>query len=218
MGCLNPTACGAPTSQTLGDYSRPIRQPHLHLHRRQMIFHENATRDSSAALTNASRSTANSTPPILHGRRVTFGVPITNRRLVMIATVRFGTLVGLLVFCVACGAQPGPSTAPTPLAPAPTPPAPPSGPPLSGPSTTYHFSAPLDRSVRSYTPTSKYVLYNNGAFSLRYEAFGGGAYTASYRQEDGRILFDFAADRRRLGARRAGRSRNAQRRFVGGPI
>lgn len=112
----------------------------------------------------------------------------------MIATVRFGTLVGLLVFCVACGAQPGPSTAPTPLAPAPTPPAPPSGPPLSGPSTTYHFSAPLDRSVRSYTPTSKYVLYNNGAFSLRYEAFGGGAYTGSYRQEDGRILFDFAAD------------------------
>ena len=129
----------------------------------------------------------------------------------MIATVRFGALVGLLVFCVACGAQPGPSTGPTP-------PAPPSGPPLSGPSTTYHFSAPLDRSVRSYTPTSKYVLYNNGAFSLRYEAFGGGAYTASYRQEDGRILFDFAADRRRLGARRAGRSRNAQRRFVGGPI
>jgi len=32
----------------------------------------------------------------------------------MIATVRFGTLVGLLVFCVACDAQPGPSTAPTP--------------------------------------------------------------------------------------------------------
>ena len=109
----------------------------------------------------------------------------------MIATVRIGTLVGLLVFCVACGAQPGPSTAPTPTAP--TPPAP-SGPPLSGPSTTYHFSAPLDRPVRSYTPTSKYVLYSNGAFSLRYEALGGAAYTGSYRQEDGHILFDFAAD------------------------
>ena len=110
----------------------------------------------------------------------------------MIATVRFGKLGSLLVFCVACGTQPGPSTALTPTAP--TPPAPPSGPPLSGPSTTYHFSAPLDRSVSSYTPTSKYVLYDNGAFSLRYEALDGGAHTGSYRQEDGHILFDFAAD------------------------
>jgi len=116
----------------------------------------------------------------------------------MIATVRFGALVGLLVFCVACGAQPGPSTAPTPPAPptAPTPPPPPSGPPLSGPSTTYHFSAPIDRAVSSYTTASTYMLYNNGAFSLRYEAFPGVAYTGSYRQEDGRILFDFGADGR----------------------
>lgn len=116
----------------------------------------------------------------------------------MIATVRFGTLVGLLVFCVACDAQPGPSTAPTPPAPptARTPPPPPSGPPLSGPSTTYHFSAPIDRAVSSYTQRSTYVLYNNGAFSFRYEAFAGVAYTGSYRQEDGRILFDFGADGR----------------------
>jgi hypothetical protein len=108
----------------------------------------------------------------------------------MIAIVRCGTLVGLLVFCVACGTQRSPSVPPT----APTPPAPPSGPPLSGPSTTYHFSAPLDRPVRGFTPTSKYMLYNNGAFSLRYEAFGGEGNTGSYRQEDGRILFDFGAD------------------------
>jgi len=40
------------------------------------------------------------------------------------------------------------------------------------------------------------VLYNNGAFSFRYEAFAGVAYTGSYRQEDGRILFDFGADGR----------------------
>jgi hypothetical protein len=115
----------------------------------------------------------------------------------MIATVRFGALVGLLVFCVACDAQQ--PTAPSPprsSAPptAPTPPAPPSGPPLSGPSTTYHFSAPLDYPVRSYTLTSKYVLYSNGAFSLRYEALGEVAYTGGYRQENGRILFDFGAD------------------------
>jgi hypothetical protein len=65
---------------------------------------------------------------------------------------------------------------------------------LSGPSTTYHFSAPLDRPVSGYTQTSKYLLHNNGAFSLRYEALGEGAYTGSYRQEDVRIVFDFGAD------------------------
>ena len=116
----------------------------------------------------------------------------------MIATVRFGTLVGLLVFCVACDTQPGPSTVPTPpaLPTAPTPPQPPSGPPLSGPSTPYYFSAPIDRAVSSYTQRSTFVLYNNGAFSFQYEAFAGVAYTGSYRQEDGSILFDFSADGR----------------------
>jgi hypothetical protein len=109
----------------------------------------------------------------------------------MIATVRLGALVGLVVFCVACDPQQptalGRSAPPT----APTPPAPPSGPPLSGPSTTYHFSAPLDQPVSSYTQTSSFVLYNNGAFAIRYEGFG--AY-GSYRQEDASILFDLAAD------------------------
>ena len=36
------------------------------------------------------------------------------------------------------------------------------------------------------------MLYSNGAFSLSYEGFE--PYTGSYRQEDGSILFDFAAD------------------------
>ena len=116
----------------------------------------------------------------------------------MIATVRFGTLVGLLVFYVACDAQrptaPSPPPSSTPPT-APSPPAPPSGPPLSGPSTTYHFSAPLDRPV-IYATTTKYVLYNNGAFSLRYDDAPGVAYSGSYRQEDGRVLFDFGADGR----------------------
>jgi hypothetical protein len=160
----------------------------------QMIS-TNATRASSAALTNACRLTANSTLPILHGRWVTFGIPISIRSLVMIATVRFGTLVGLLVFCVACDAQRPTAPSATLDAPtAPTPPAPPSGPSLSGPSITYHFIAPLDYPVRSFTPTSRYVLYNNGAFSLRYEALGEVAYTGRYRQEDGRFIFDFGAD------------------------
>jgi hypothetical protein len=66
---------------------------------------------------------------------------------------------------------------------------------LSGPSTTYHFIAPLDRPV-IYATTTKYVLYNNGAFSLRYDDAPGVAYTGSYQQEDGRIVFDFGADGR----------------------
>jgi len=65
---------------------------------------------------------------------------------------------------------------------------------LSGPSRSYHFSAPLDRPVYDFTLASRYVLYDNGAFSLRYESLGEGAYTGSYRQEDGHILFDFGAD------------------------
>jgi hypothetical protein len=35
------------------------------------------------------------------------------------------------------------------------------------------------------------VLYNNGAFSLRYESLGEWAYTGSYQREDERIIFDF---------------------------
>jgi len=114
----------------------------------------------------------------------------------MTAFVRCGTLIGLLVLCAACDAPR--TTAPTSIFPprssTPSPPPMPPEPPLSGPSTTYHFSAPLDYQVRGFTSTSSYVLYDNGAFSLRYESFDEGTYTGSYRQEDGRIIFDFGAD------------------------
>jgi hypothetical protein len=117
----------------------------------------------------------------------------------MFVTVRCGTLVGLLVCGVACDAErptaPGsffpPSSSTTP-----TPPAPPPGPSLSGPSTTYRFSAPLDRPLfpGSDTPTSRYVLYTNAGFSLQYESLGKAALTGSYQHIDGRIVFDFDAD------------------------
>ena len=115
----------------------------------------------------------------------------------MTATLRWRALVGLVVFSVACDAQrpTAPSPPPSSAVPtSPTAPAPSPGPPLSGPSTTYHFSAPLDSPVRSYTPTSKFVLYDNGAFSLRYEAFAGDGYSGSYQQQDGSVIFDFGAD------------------------
>jgi hypothetical protein len=41
------------------------------------------------------------------------------------------------------------------------------------------------------------VLYNNSAFSLRYESLGEGLYAGSYQQEAGRIIFDFGADGQR---------------------
>lgn len=115
----------------------------------------------------------------------------------MTAVVRCGTLVGLLVLCVACDDAQR-TTAPSSLLPprtsTPSPPPMPPAPPLSGPSTTYHFSAPLDYQVSGFTLTSSYVLYDNGAFSLRYESLGEGTYTGSYRQEEARIIFDFGAD------------------------
>lgn len=115
----------------------------------------------------------------------------------MTAVVRCGTLVGLLVLCVACDDAQR-TTAPSSLLPprtsTPSPPPMPPPPPLSGPSTTYHFSAPLDYQVSGFTLTSSYVLYDNGAFSLRYESLGEGTYTGSYRQEEARIIFDFGAD------------------------
>jgi hypothetical protein len=67
---------------------------------------------------------------------------------------------------------------------------------LSGPSTTYRFIAPLDSPVSPEAQTSKYVLFSNGAFSLRYEAFPGAVYSGSYQQEDERISLDFGADGR----------------------
>lgn len=117
----------------------------------------------------------------------------------MTALVRCGTLVGLLVFCVACelGSLPPSSLTPPiiPTSPSPTPPPPPAppGPPLSGPSTTYRFIAPLDHPVRDFTMTSEYVLYDNGAFSLGFDGSAALA-TGSYRLEDGSIVLDFGAD------------------------
>jgi hypothetical protein len=72
--------------------------------------------------------------------------------------------------------------------------------PLSTQAACSPFEWSLDLSARrlitrfTFTSTSSYVLYDNGAFSLRYESLDEGTYTGSYRQEDGRIIFDFLAD------------------------
>jgi len=111
----------------------------------------------------------------------------------MTAVVRCGTLLGVLVFSVACSNGNRP-TAPSPL---PTQPPPTAGvPPLTGPASTYLFSGNVPPyPVRPYTEASKYALYDNGAFSLQYASLGH-EYVGTYRQDNGLISFRFVADDR----------------------
>lgn len=55
---------------------------------------------------------------------------------------------------------------------------------------TYVFSGPLDYPVSGFTSESRYLLYENGTFGLRYDAFAY-VYTGTYRREDVTITFDF---------------------------
>jgi hypothetical protein len=122
----------------------------------------------------------------------------------MTAAVRYGTLLAVLVlFSVACDRADRP-TAPSLLPtqpPSASPPPPPAGavpvPPLSGPVSTYHFSEPLSYPVRDYTITSRYLLYDNGAFALQYGSTADGQVVGIYTRENGRVTFDFSpVDRR----------------------
>ena len=74
--------------------------------------------------------------------------------------------------------------------PPPPPPPPFDVPPLTGPSTLYRFSGPLlpASQVQGYTTTSSYVLYDNGAFALRYAA-PAFEYPGAYVREGDRISF-----------------------------
>ena len=58
---------------------------------------------------------------------------------------------------------------------------------------TYVFSEPLGGYVDVYTRESKYVLYDNSAFALEFAAFPR-PLLGVYRQENGRISFDFLAN------------------------
>ncbi len=111
----------------------------------------------------------------------------------MNTTVRRGAAVFLVVLSTACGssAPTSPTAIPQPL-PTPAPPtAPPTRafPPLSGPSRTFAFDRELSYRVRDYTKRSSFVLYDNGAFVLRYG--GPGEYRGGYTVADGVITFDW---------------------------
>ena len=64
-------------------------------------------------------------------------------------------------------------------------------PPLSGPSRTFTFDRSLASSgVQSYTTNSRFILYDNGAFVLKYDD-PGGEYRGGYTETNGDITFDW---------------------------
>jgi hypothetical protein len=110
----------------------------------------------------------------------------------MNTTVRRGAAVILLVLCSACGssAPTSPTVIPQPQPlPTPSPPPPRTFPPLSGPSRTFAFDHELTHPVRDYTKRSRIVLYDNGAFVLRYD--GLGEYRGGYTESSGIITFEW---------------------------
>ena len=113
---------------------------------------------------------------------------------IMNTTVRRGAAAFLVVLCTACGssAPTSPTVVPQPQPqpiPTPTPSPPRTFPPLSGPSRTFVFDHELTYPVRDYTKRSRIVLYDNGAFVLRYDGLGD--YRGGYMESNGVVSFDW---------------------------
>ena len=102
----------------------------------------------------------------------------------MTRVLRCGPLIGALMLGLACGTER--PTAPSAVAAQRTTTPPPhhlrrrphcpSGEPVA----TYVFSGPLDYAIRGFTTGSQYLLYDNGVFGLRYDAFAH-VYLGTYR-------------------------------------
>jgi hypothetical protein len=104
-------------------------------------------------------------------------------------------LMSVAVLSVACGSTPVAPTAATVASIQPTaapPPVPPttSFPPLSGASRSFTFDHPVANSVMDYTKHSQFVLYDNGAFALKYDSLGG-EYRGGYTESNGVINFQW---------------------------
>jgi hypothetical protein len=116
----------------------------------------------------------------------------------MAVLVRLGTLLALLVVSISCNNAERP-TAPSSLSSAPptivqSPPIG-GGPPVSGLAGVYVVSGPLSYPIKNYTTMSRYVLRDGGAFSLEYPSLRL-EYGGTYTNENGRVMFRFAADDR----------------------
>jgi hypothetical protein len=94
----------------------------------------------------------------------------------MTRVLRYGSLIGGLMLAVACGTEQ--PTAPSAL-------------PIPPTITVPLQQLPVGEPVATYvTPGSQYLLYGNGVFGLRYDAFAH-VYLGSYRQDYDTILFMF---------------------------
>jgi hypothetical protein len=98
----------------------------------------------------------------------------------MTVVSRCVTLCSLLVLSITCN-----------NADRPTDPSPPS----VGIVGTYVAGGPLSYPIQEYTASSRYVLRAGGAFELQYPSLRAD-YAGTYTDENGRITFRFAADRR----------------------
>ena len=110
-------------------------------------------------------------------------------------TLRRSAIVVLFLFGAACGSSAPTSptgTGQAPTLPLPTPPPATTFPPLSGPSRTFVFDRELSSRVSGYTKTSRFVLYDNGAFALQYPSLGkGDGYRGEYRDANGVMTFEW---------------------------
>ena len=109
----------------------------------------------------------------------------------MTRILRCGSLIGVLMLGLACGTErpTAPSAVPA-LRTAPPTPQPPQPLPSGEPVATYVFNGPLDYPILGFTTGSQYLLYDNGVFGLRYDAFDH-VYVGTYRQDNATITFRF---------------------------
>jgi hypothetical protein len=108
----------------------------------------------------------------------------------MKSAVRYAALIVLLVLSTACDSPPPGSPTPPDFS-LPRQPPPANLPPLSGPSRTFIFDRELSYPVRDFTKQSRFVLYDNGAFELRYPHVADATYRGSYEEDDGVVAFSW---------------------------
>jgi hypothetical protein len=107
--------------------------------------------------------------------------------------LRSSVVAVLVMLAAACGGSGATSPSGTNQPPVVTVPPRPTFPPLSGPSRTLVFERALANRVADYTIHSRFVLYDNGAFILRFPTVAGDGYRGGYTQVNGAITFEWDA-------------------------
>ncbi len=105
--------------------------------------------------------------------------------------LRSSVVAVLLMVAAACGGSGATSPSGTTQPSVPTVPPRPTFPPLSGPSRTLVFERALANRVSDYTVHSRFVLYDNGAFILKFPTVAGDGYRGGYTQVNGAITFEW---------------------------